>query len=61
VDESSIDDRLERGCIHLHGYMVVDDLYRKYETPVVAFSNQATFYALHRTTLDTNPLTYDEA
>src|ERR1700684_841844 len=57
---SSVDDWLQRGCIHLQGNVAVDELYCKDETEFAGLSNQPTFHAAHRTALNTDPLTFDQ-
>src|ERR1700677_1378318 len=58
---SSVDDRFQRGGIHLEGDVAVDELYRKDEAEFAALSNQPTFHAAHRAAFDTDPLTFDQA
>jgi hypothetical protein len=51
-----VNDGLQCRGIDLHGYVVVNNLYSKDETPFAILSDQAAFHALHGSALDPDPL-----
>jgi hypothetical protein len=58
---TSVNDWLQGRGIDFHGYVVVDDLYSKDETPFAILSDQAAFHALHGSALDPDPLADHES
>jgi hypothetical protein len=52
----SVNDWLQGRGIDFHGYVVVNDLYGKDETPFAIFSDQVAFHTLHSSALDPDSL-----